>query len=180
MVQSGSTLVNADTLTYGFEGFVELGLFGLTHYLQTKDPVYTGDHEVFLQAGATLVDSTIQGGADDGNDVAYVPKTSVTFGVMYEYKKLVSLLFQGRYIGSRFSDSANTAVENEIGTVGELSDYTVFDVKARWQATESIALSAGVNNLFDESYGTQRRTGSQKGIFPGPTRSVYVSATYEF
>ena len=180
VVQSGSTLVNADTLTYGFEGFVELGLFGLTHYLQTKDPVYTGDHEVFLQAGATLVDSTIQGGPDDGNDVAYVPKTSVTFGVMYEYKKLVSLLFQGRYIGSRFSDSANTAVENEIGTVGELSDYTVFDVKARWQATESIALSAGVNNLFDESYGTQRRTGSQKGIFPGPTRSVYVSATYEF
>lgn len=181
VVQSGAFLVNADTLTYGFEGFVEVGLFGLTHYLQTKDPVYTGNHEVFLQAGATLVDSTIEGGHFDGNDVPYVPKATVTFGVMYEYRKLVSLLFQGRYVGPRFTDSANTVVENDIGTVGELSDYTVFDLKARWQATESLAVNVGVNNLFDESYATQRRgAGSQKGIFPGPTRSVYVAATYEF
>jgi hypothetical protein len=42
---------------------------------------------------------------------------------------------------------------------------------------DPLAVNLGVNNLFDESYGTQRRTGSQKGIFPGPTRAFYLSAS---
>jgi Fe(3+) dicitrate transport protein len=70
--------------------------------------------------------------------------------------------------------------ENAVGTIGKLGAYTVVDLKLRWQARERISINAGVNNLLDEKYATQRRTGSQKGVFPGPTRAFYVSTTLEY
>ncbi len=171
---------NYDITSYGFEGQVELGLFGLTHAIQTGDRNYAGSHEVFLLAGATLVESTFAGGEFDGNDLPYVPNQNVTFGVRYSYRDRFDLQFQGRYVGNRFTDEANTVNENAVGTIGLLHDYTVFDIKSRWQVSENVILNAGINNLFDETYGTQRRTAQQKGIFPGPTRQFYVGATLIF
>jgi Fe(3+) dicitrate transport protein len=83
-------------------------------------------------------------------------------------------------MGARFTDNANTVEQDPIGSIGELSAYSVIDLKARWQVLDVLALNAGVNNVFDESYATQRRNGAQKGIFPGPTRAFYAAATASF
>ena len=91
-----------------------------------------------------------------------------------------SLTFQGRHVGARFTDNANTREEDAVGSIGELEAYTVFDAKARWRVAEPITLHLGVNNLFDAIYATQRRNGSQKGLFPGPTRTFYVAANASF
>jgi hypothetical protein len=40
----------------------------------------------------------------------------------------------------------------------------VFDIKARWQVLDQLALNLGVNNLFDERYGTQRRNGRRRAF----------------
>ena len=180
VVVSGNTAANFDTETYGFEGVCQVGLLGLTHGIREGNWNFRGDHEVFLLGGATLVKSTFANGVFEGNDLPYVPNQTVTFGARYAFRESFDVVLQGRYVSDRFTDNANTVEENAIATVGELSDYVVFDLKARWQATEQLALNAGINNLFDESYGTQRRTGQQKGVFPGPTRSVYVAATLSF
>ncbi len=180
VVVSAGTAANFDTVTYGFEAVAQLGLFGLTRGLHRSEWDQPGDHEIFLLGGATLVDSTFADGFFEGNNLPYVPNQTYTFGVRYAFRESFDLVFQGRYVGERFTDSENTVAENPTGTVGELGDYVVFDLKARWQATEQLAFTAGINNIFDETYGTQRRTSQQKGIFPGPTRSLYVGATLTF
>lgn len=180
VVVSAGTAQNFDTTSYGFEAAGQIGLMGLSHLLRETHPHYEGDHEVFLTGSATVVNSTFDDGPFEGNDLPYVPEQSYTFGIRYSYRDRFDLVFQGRYLDSRFADGANTVTEDLAGTIGELDSYVVFDLKGRWRVNEYLTLNAGVNNLFDEIYSTQRRTGQQKGVFPGPTRSVFVAATVEF
>lgn len=180
VIVSAGTAGNYDTSSRGFEGSVQVGLLGLGRALRSGDPNHAGETELFLQGGASLIDATFSDGPFANNDLPYVSKVAGTFGALLDVRQRASLAFQGRYAGARFTDNANTREENAIGTIGELSAYTVFDVKARWQVLDVLAINAGVNNLFDESYGTQRRTGAQKGIFPGPTRAFYAAATASF
>lgn len=180
VVVSAGTAANFDTESYGFEGTLQLGLVGLARTLRTGDPRGDGDHELYLLGGATLVRSRFRSGAFAGNDLPYVPEQTFTFGLLYEYRDALSLALQGRHVGARFTDNLETVQENAVGTIGRLGAYTVLDLKLRWQTAERVAISAGVNNLLDEAYATQRRTGSQKGLFPGPTRAFYVSTTLAF
>ncbi|MEP2775613.1 MAG: TonB-dependent receptor [Luteolibacter sp.] len=180
VVVSGSTAANYDTRTYGFESIAQVGLIGLSEILRNGNWHHDGDHEFFLQAGATLLKSTFEGGAFDGNDLPYVPSQAYTFGIMYDWRDKLNVVFQGRYSDSRFSDGANTVAESVNGSVGEIGAYTVFDLKTRWQINDSLAIGAGVNNIFDKTYGTQRRTSQQKGLFPGPNREFYLSMNLEF
>ena len=136
--------------------------------------------ELFLQGGLSLIDASFANGAFEGNTLPYAAKLSATFGALFEMQDVASLTFQGRHVGARFTDNANTRQQDPVGTIGELSAYTVFDVKARWHVVEPITVHLGVNNLFDERYATQRRNGSQKGLFPGPTRTFYLAANAAF
>jgi len=180
VVVSAGVAGNYNTVSYGFEGQAEVGLVGLTRGLVEGDWNSVGDHEVFLQAGATLINSTFADGPFDGNTLPYVPEQTVTFGIRYAFRQSFDLLFQGRYVSSRFTDSANTVDEDPVGLVGRLPSYVVCDIKARWQINENLALNMGINNLFDESYVTQRRNTSQKGVFPGPIRAGYAAITLTF
>jgi len=180
VVVSAGTAANFDTRAYGFESAVQLGLIGLSKAISNANKDYSGEHEIYFQVGATLVDSTFVGGSFDGNDLPNVPNETFTFGLLYEYGDTFNLGFQGRHTGARFTDNANTVQENSIGTIGELVEYTVFDLKSRFKISKQLSMNAGINNIFDEIYGTQRRTGSQKGIFTGPTRSFYISATLNY
>ncbi len=180
VVITGTTAGNFDTTTYGFEGITQVGLVGLSEMIRNGDWHHDGDHEFFLQAGATILDSTFDGGTFDGNDLPYVPSQSYTFGLMYDWREKLNVVFQGRYNDSRYSDAANTVTESVNGAVGEISSFTVFDLKSRWQINESLAIGAGINNIFDKTYGTQRRSSQQKGLFPGPSREFYLSMNLEF
>lgn len=180
VVVSAGTAANFNTTSYGVEALSQIGLFGLAETLRTGGPADPGDHELFLLGGGTLVRSTFADGVFEGNDLPYVPRASFTFGVRYAFRDRFDLLVQGRSVSDRFTDSANTVPENAVGTIGQLSGYVVMDVKARWKISNNVVLNAGIDNLFDESYETQRRTTQQKGVFPGPTRSAYVAVTLRF
>lgn len=180
VVVSGGVASNYNTESYGFEGSSQVGLLGLTEAIQNNNLNYSGDHEIFLQGGATLIESVFTDGAFQGNTLPYVPNETFTFGAMYDYRSRLNIGLQGRYVSHCFADNANTVTENSIGTIGQLDDYMVFDLKSQWKATDYLTVNAGVNNLFNEIYGTQRRTTQQKGIFPGPTRVFYISTTLTF
>ncbi len=180
VIVSAGTAGNFNTTSNGVELLGQVGLFGLARTLQTGNPHDAGDHEVFLVGGATILRSTFADGAFEGNDLPYVARESYTFGVRYAFGNRFDLLLQGRAVGDRFTDNANTVAENAIGTIGQLSEYAVIDLKARWKVSEHLVFNGGINNLLDESYATQRRTGQQKGLFPGPTRSAYLAATLTF
>ncbi len=175
VVVSNGLASNYDTHFYGFEGSAQLGLLGMASAAATARPT-----ELFLQGGLSLIEATFADGEFEGNTLPYAANVSASFGALLELNGAASLTFQGRYVGARFTDNANTRAEDPAGTVGELEAYSVFDLKARWRVAEPITLHLGVNNLFDELYATQRRNGSQKGLFPGPTRTVYVAANASF
>ena len=175
VVVSAGVADNYDTRSYGFEGSAQVGMLGLARAATTAQPA-----ELFLQGGLSVIDASFANGAFEGNTLPYAAKVSATFGASFDLQDLASVTFQGRHVGARFTDNANTREEDVAGTIGELSAYTVFDVKARWHVVEPITLHVGVNNMFDEVYGTQRRNGSQKGIFPGPTRTFYFAANATF
>jgi Fe(3+) dicitrate transport protein len=180
VVVSAGTAANYDTRSYGFEGAARVGLLGLGRALARGDGDAHGDTELFLQGGLSVLEASFVDGAFADNALPYVPEVTATFGALLAWRETVSLTLQGRYMGARFTDNANTVEEDPTATIGELSAYSVFDIKARWQALDVLAINAGLNNVFDESYGTQRRNGAQKGIFPGPTRAFYAAATASF
>lgn len=175
VVVSAGVADNYDTRSYGFEGSAQIGVLGLARAATTSQPT-----ELFVQGGLSLIDATFANGAFEGNTLPYAAKVSATFGALLEWQDIASLTFQGRHVGARFTDNANTREEDAVGIIGELPAYTVFDIKARWRMVEPITVHVGVNNLFDELYATQRRTGSQKGLFPGPTRTFYFAANAAF
>jgi Outer membrane receptor for Fe3+-dicitrate len=179
LIITAGTAANYDTEQYGFEGSADIGLLDLGETL-TGQRLLQPRHDVDLRLGATLVDSTFVNGAFEGNDTPYAPDTALTFGTRYSYDERFDVLFQGRYLSGQFTDSANTVESNAIGTVGRIDSYTVYDLKTRWQASDDLSFNAGITNLFDESYGTQRRGGSQKGLFAGPRRTAFVSLTAGF
>ncbi len=180
VIVSAGVADNYDTQSYGFEGNAQIGLFALANELQSGSFGSIDNQELYLKAGATVLRSTFKGGPFDGNDVPNVPQQAYTLGLTYDYQQKVDVTFQGRFADSRFTDAANTVTEDPVGTIGELDSYFVFDLKTRWMVNEALTLGTGVNNIFNETYGTQRRTSQQKGIFPGPTREFYVSATITF
>lgn len=175
VVVSAGVADNYDTRFYGFEGSAQVGLLGLASRTAGAPPT-----ELFLQGGLSLIDASFANGEFEGNTLPYAAKVSASFGALLELDGLASLTFQGRHVGARFTDNANTREEDAIGSIGELEAYTVFDAKARWRVAEPLTLHLGVNNLFDAIYATQRRNGSQKGLFPGPTRTFYVAANASF
>jgi Fe(3+) dicitrate transport protein len=180
VIVSAGTAASYDTRSYGFEGAARLGLLGFGRALAQGDGDTAGDTEIFLQGGLSVIEATFVDGAFEDNALPYVPDVTATFGALLAWRDTASLTIQGRTMGARFTDNANTVEPDPIGSIGELSAYSVFDLKARWQVLDVLALNAGVNNVFDESYATQRRNGAQKGIFPGPTRAFYAAATASF
>ena len=77
-----------------------------------------------------------------------------------------------------------SAVNNE----QETSSYGLVNLSAGWQATESMQLSAGVDNLFDKNYedhlGGYNRAANQDiatgARLPGYGTNAFVRAMYEF
>lgn len=179
LIISAGTADTFDTTQYGFEGTADIGLLDLAEVLSGTRFV-SDIHLVNLELGATVVDSSFENGEFEGNDTPYAPDLSVTFGLRYSYDTRYDLVFQGRYLAEQFTDNANTIASNDIGTVGKIGSYTVYDLKARWQASDKVVLNIGVNNLFDESYGTQRRSGFQKGLYAGVRRTATASVTLAF
>ncbi|HEX8280482.1 MAG TPA: TonB-dependent receptor, partial [Chthoniobacterales bacterium] len=129
VVVSAGTAANFNTTSYGFEAVSQLGLLGFAQLLRNGDPNYAGPHELFLAAGMTLLRSTFADGPFEDNDLPYVPEQTFTFGVRYAFRERFEVAFQGRYVGDRYTDNANTVQEDPVGIIGELEDYLVCDVK---------------------------------------------------
>ena len=122
-------------------------------------------------------DSVIEGGEDEGNVPAALPRNTANLLASYRFSKgrLNGLNLGGSaiYVDSRFVSNDNS--------VFELEDYTVYDLVAAYDlATSSdsrLRLQAGVRNVTDERYaigsGTLRLT-------QGLPRTFYASVGYEF
>ncbi|MDO9282657.1 MAG: TonB-dependent siderophore receptor [Methylotenera sp.] len=112
----------------------------------------------------------------DGNRLPYAPKLTSNMNLNYKLGGLKASL--GAYHVSRqYVDSANTKAENAIGTLGEISAYTTFNLNANYDIDKHLSLFGTVRNLTDKKYIASR---NPDGIFPGVERNVEIGASYKF
>jgi Fe(3+) dicitrate transport protein len=112
----------------------------------------------------------------DGNRIPYTPKLTSNLGVSYEkngFNTLVSL----NYVSAQYADSANTVVENAIGTLGEVPAFTTVNWNANYAINKDWKIFGAINNLFDKRYISSR---SPDGIFAGAPLNFQVGMSYQF
>lgn len=111
-----------------------------------------------------------------GNQVEYAPEIINRVGITYS-KKIFTTSFQLSNQSKAYGDAANT--ERSINpVVGRIPGYSVMD----WSLSvgyKKLKLKAGINNLADKRYFTQRTDEYPgPGIIPSTGRSYYMGIGY--
>jgi Fe(3+) dicitrate transport protein len=112
----------------------------------------------------------------DGNRIPYTPKLTSNLGVSYEksgFNTLVSL----NYVSAQYADSANTAEQNAIGTLGEVPAFATVNWSANYSINKDWKVFGVINNLFDKRYISSR---SPDGIFAGAPMNFQAGMSYQF
>jgi len=112
----------------------------------------------------------------DGNRIPYTPKLTSNLGISYEkngFNTLVSL----NYVSNQYADSANTVVQNAIGTLGEIPSFTTVNWSANYAINKDWKVFGVINNIFDKRYISSR---SPDGIFAGAPLNFQAGMSYQF
>lgn len=80
-----------------------------------------------------------------GNLLARRPKETANAQLSYAWPADITTTAAVQYVGSSFDNAGNTV---------DLDSYTLVDLRAAWQVTQSLELIARIENLFDETYET--------------------------
>jgi len=112
----------------------------------------------------------------DGNRIPYTPKLTSNLGVSYEKNGFYTLMSLN-YVSAQFADSANTVVENAIGTLGEVPSFTTVNWSANYAVNKNWKVFGVINNLFDKRYISSR---SPDGIFAGAPFNFQAGMSYQF
>ncbi len=78
-----------------------------------------------------------------GKQWAYRPKNKVSFDANYSFLKKANINLGLIYVGTRYSDTANTQ---------KLKDYMLVNLAASYNVTKNLQLFGRVDNLFDRQY----------------------------
>ncbi len=115
-----------------------------------------------------------------GNELQFVPKLNMKTGVELGYKNFKTSL-QYTYVSTQFTDANNSAISVALaGVTGEIPAYEVVDLSTEY-TYKKWKLEAGVNNLLNERYFTQRATGYPgPGIIPSAPRNFYAVLQFKF
>lgn len=117
--------------------------------------------------------SRFESGENAGNRIPYSPRVLANVALDLAHGPLRATLM-AHHSGEQFGDETNL---REIPTDaaggiwgGLMPAYTLLDLSAQWQVTESTALFGALKNLTDERY----ITGLRQGIYVGPGRNFEV------
>lgn len=112
----------------------------------------------------------------DGNRIPYTSEFVSNLGVSYQ-KNGLNTLVSLNYLSSQFADSANTALPNSIGTLGEIPAITTVNWSANYAINKSLKVFGVVNNLLNKRYISSR---SPDGIFAGAPINFQAGMSYQF
>lgn len=130
----GNVLLQGIDAELGWRATPELTLYTSASYIESEvqDDLRTGAATFAATAGKSLVET---------------PDWTFAGRIQYDVASFLTLGFQGKYVGDRFSNDINTEVA---------PSYTVFDANATLDLSEfglkSTLLQVNATNIFDESY----------------------------
>lgn len=126
-----------------------------------------------LQANAQILNAQFVDGAAKGFTPQYAPDLIARASLIYSRPNGAKAAVFVTHI------SALSGVDNNAAEFA-MPAYTVVDASLDWPLTGALALTGGVNNLFDESYVSRIRPGGGGGADPGAPRNAYVGLTMRF
>ncbi len=117
----------------------------------------------YASAGFHIIDGEND---DTGADLNSIPGDSVYVNVGYDVLDGVSVGWDSRFVGNR---------SNKVSDANsQTSGYDVHGINIHWKATENLALTVGVTNLFDQEYEVTNINRTEAG------RNFFVTGTVNF
>lgn len=110
-----------------------------------------------------------------GKRQPYAPEHTLTTAVGYEMGALRAEV-EAQYVGSQFSDFANTEAAAANGQTGRIASYTVWNSSVNYQVSPTVSAFITGKNLTDKTYIVDRTRGIQLGM----PRLIQVGAKYSF
>lgn len=156
ILNTNAGLGEGDAATNGGEADV-LGLEALVTY----NPLRKGRTALPMYFSATWTSAefkndinegggdNIFSGAEDGNEIPYIPEVRLATGIAYETPEFgVSL--DATYVSETFGTGANEEFSATNPRQGIIDELFIVDLSGRYYLNENVTLLAGVQNLFDE------------------------------
>jgi Fe(3+) dicitrate transport protein len=110
-----------------------------------------------------------------GKRQAYAPENTLTAAVGYEVGAMKGEL-EAQYVGSQFSDFANTVAPTADGQKGEIAAYTVWNAALNYRLDKALSAFVTGKNLLDKKYVVDRT----RGILVGMPRLIQIGVKYTF
>jgi Fe(3+) dicitrate transport protein len=110
-----------------------------------------------------------------GKRQAYAPENTLTAAVGYEVGAFKGEL-EAQYVGSQFSDFANTVAPTTDGQKGEIAAYTVWNASLNYRFDKALSAFVTGKNLLDKTYVVDRT----RGILVGMPRLIQMGVKYAF
>ena len=110
-----------------------------------------------------------------GNRQAYAPEHTLTAAIGYGVGPFRGEI-EAQYVGSQYSDFANTLAPTADGQKGEIAAYTVWNTALNYRFDKALSAFVTGKNLFDKTYIVDRTRGIQVGM----PRLLQVGFKYAF
>lgn len=159
-------------LMLGMEGLVDVNIQRLLfpEALQWKADAFVN----LALTQSEYLESEIAG--VEGSEVEFVPFINLKTGFTCGYQNLI-ISTQFTHLSEQYTDATNAEQlvnDNQSGIQGAIPAYQIMDLSGSY-SWKAFKLEAGLNNLLNEFYFTQRATGYPgPGIIPSAPRSWYV------
>lgn len=138
---------------------------------------------LFLHGGYTYLDAEQLSGDNQGKALPFASDNQWIFEARYHHGE-TDYALSANYYSEAFSDAANTVLEDEVGSKGQLPAYWLLNAQVKHQLlsqdSQSLAVSLIVNNLLDEQYYFRGVDVSPWGRQSAPERSFSVQVDYQF
>lgn len=156
------------SINYGWDGSLQIDVVGAYDAAHgTKFMSQIGSLSVY--ANATLLESELHGGPNNGSTPQYAPDYLVRSGLIYGFKG-VKVSFLGTLVSDQKAQDSNDPRFN-------IPSYMTWDLTAEVPVTKHFTLMAGLNNIFNEDYYSRVTT---SGIDPAYGRNFYVGGSFQF
>jgi Fe(3+) dicitrate transport protein len=160
----------ANSVHKGIETYIE---FNLLKFLNASNKKGLSIFNSFA-----FTDAKYTSGEFKGKRVEAAAEYINRVGLIYNDSRF-SVTFQVNNVGDAYGDATN-AKESEDPVAGYIPAYTVLDLSATYKLC-NWAFKAGINNIADEMYFTQRTDEYPgPGIIPAIGRSFYAGVTVKF
>ena len=103
---------------------------------------------------------------DTGENLNTITGNKIFVELGYTFQDDLTIGVNALFVGSRDSKVSDDSLKT--------SAYDTYGVFAQWQCTDNLNLTAGVNNLLDQSYERTNTSNTEAG------RNAYLGATYTF